>query len=100
MAFEDVAVNFILEDWALLDSSQKKLQRSDAGNLQESGLKRINMIERFCEREMGSESGERFSLIPNVNVIKKTPPAVKLWEYRVCPKFTCITYPITRTPGV
>ncbi|XP_063472542.1 putative zinc finger protein 861 isoform X1 [Symphalangus syndactylus] len=106
-AFEDVAVNLTLEEWALLGPSQTKLYRDvmrETIRMLASVVKgkkwedeniedlyqnpgrnlRNHMVERPCENKEGSQCGEVFSQIPGHNLNKKTPPGVKPPENHVC----------------
>ncbi|KAF6098329.1 hypothetical protein HJG60_020936 [Phyllostomus discolor] len=106
LAIEDVVVIFTLEEWALLDSSQKKLykdvMRKTFKNLASIGKKwnthdieelyknqgrklRNYMVEKLCKNKEGSQCGENFILISNRNLNKETT-GVKLHECSTCGK--------------
>ncbi|XP_053442459.1 zinc finger protein 563-like isoform X4 [Nycticebus coucang] len=105
VAFEDVAVNFTWEEWALLGPSQKNLyidvMQETIRNLDSIGIKwkdqniedqyknprrsqRNHMVERLSEGKEGSKDRDIFSQIPDGVVNKKTIPGVKAGESHVC----------------
>ncbi|ELK30172.1 PREDICTED: zinc finger protein 709 [Myotis davidii] len=106
VAIEDVIVTFTLEEWALLDSSQKKLyrdvMRQTFKNLASIGKKwddhdieelyknqgrklRNHTAERLCEAKEGSQREDNSNLISEMTLNKKTP-AVKPHACSTCGK--------------
>nr|KAF6297607.1 hypothetical protein mPipKuh1_009692 [Pipistrellus kuhlii] len=100
VAIEDVVVTFTVEEWALLDSSQKKLYRNvmrqTFKNLASIGKKwddrdieelyknqgrklRNHMAKRLCETKEGSQCEDNLNLISEKTLNKKST-AVKPHE--------------------
>ncbi|XP_027627115.1 zinc finger protein 669-like [Tupaia chinensis] len=77
VAFEDMVVNSTQEEWALLDPSQRKLQRCDAGNLQELGLYGRCVVHKQQEKKESDPCGETVGHITESNLNKQTSPGVK-----------------------
>lgn len=104
VTFDDVVVNFTLDEWDLLDYSQRELYRDVVGeifmNLAFIGEKwdqdiedwyrnqgrslSSHIIERLCESDEGGQCAETFPEIPEQNRNQKTLPGVKSQVCRVC----------------
>nr|BAC27823.1 unnamed protein product [Mus musculus] len=103
VTFEDVAVNFSLGEWALLDSYQKKLYRDvmmetfmnliSIGKTEEESMdvnypqlqrnSRIQVVEKFCDYEHSSQCGKTHQQMTEHIVNGESHPAVKVYESSV-----------------
>ncbi|XP_052021028.1 zinc finger protein 14-like [Apodemus sylvaticus] len=103
VTFEDVAVNFSLGEWALLDSYQKKLYRDvmmetfmnliSIGKTEEESMDvdypklqrnpRIQVVEKFCDYEHGSQCGKTHQQMTELTVNGESHLAVTVYENSV-----------------
>ncbi|XP_019064610.1 zinc finger protein 14-like [Fukomys damarensis] len=104
VTFDDVVVNFTLDEWDLLDQSQRELYREVVGEIFTSlafiGEKwnqniedwyrnqgrnlSSHIVESLCERDKGGQCGETFTRIPDPNWNQKSLPEAKSQECPVC----------------
>ncbi|XP_041910475.1 zinc finger protein 883-like [Arvicola amphibius] len=106
VSFDDVAVKFTLGEWVLLDSYQRKLYRDvmmetcvnllSIGKTEKENIDvdcqelqrnlRIQVIERFCDYEHGSECAKTHHQMPQNVVNARGHPEITVYESSIYTK--------------